>query len=46
MEPDGESKKTDFDDIKKIFDAELEKLARRTDDEEKRKEYLSALRGK
>jgi hypothetical protein len=38
--------KTDFDDIKQAFDAELEERAKRTSDDEKRKEYLSALRGK
>jgi predicted RNA-binding protein with RPS1 domain len=43
---DGEREKVDFEDIKNAFDAELEERARRTSDDEKRKEYLSALRNK
>ena len=43
---DSEREKIDFEDIKNAFDAELEERARRTSDDEKRKEYLSALRNK
>lgn len=44
--PKDGDKKDDLEDIKSVFDAELKERADKTDDKEKRKEYLSALRGK
>jgi len=44
--PEGKKPENDFEDIKQIFDAELEERAKKTNDDEKRKEYLNALRNK
>jgi hypothetical protein len=44
--PEDPKPKTDFDDIKQAFDAELEERAKQTDDKDKRKDILSALRNK
>lgn len=44
--PEDPKPKIDFEDIKQAFDSELEERAKRTDDSEKRKEYLRALRNK
>jgi len=46
MEPNDAKPENDFKDIKDIFDAALEDLAQKTDDTEKRKEIIAALRGK
>ena len=44
--PEGSKSKLDLEDIKAAFDIELKERADKTDDGEKRKEYLSALRNK
>ena len=46
MEPNDAKPESDFEDIKQAFDAELEEMAKKTDNAEKRKEIISALRGK
>jgi hypothetical protein len=44
--PEDPKSKTDFDDIKAAFDAELKERVDKTDDVEKRKEIIAALRNK
>lgn len=44
--PEAEKPKTDFEDIKKMLDDELEEMAQKISDTEKRKEILAALRNK